>query len=274
MTLYNPAVHLPPKQKTATIGAGILMLAGLSYVGTRGARPDAPMSVVPISSNASPVVNAPVDAKAVEASTPTPTEAPKPLEMPKPDAPKEVVVALVGAVKVPGLLHMPPDARVDDAVKRAGGAKPDADLEGINLAAKLVDGDQVYVPHRKAAEPEKAAETAKVATRYRGGEVSPHYAPLAPAMPPPLEGSPLPSAVGTVAGHEPRAAKAKASGPVSLNTGSLAQLETLPGVGPATAQKILDYRQEHGGFGSVDEIQAVKGIGPKKFEKMRAFLKP
>lgn len=223
---------------------------------------------------------------------------------------------MAGAVKIPGLLHLSADARVGDAIKRAGGTQADADLDRINLAAKLTDGDQVYVPHRKTAETEKAAEVAKVAPRHRGGELSFHYAPIAPLSPPPLRGelpkreAPMPdvssipqgglppaeppagSAVGTVdpppstpegapsagepspsAGHSHHSAKVKATEPVSLNSASEAELETLPGVGPATAQKILDYRQEHGGFRSVEEIMSVRGIGEKKFERMKPYLK-
>ena len=259
-------MHLPGKQKINAFGAGILLLAGASYVGLRNAKPDAPMSVAPIS-GAVPPVETP--SPKIETPTPTPVEEPKP---------KGVVVAMAGSVKVPGLLHLPLDARVDDAIKAAGGAKADADLETINLAAKLVDGDQVYVPPKKKDEPAKAVEAEKVVPRYRGGAVSPHYSPLAVPMPPTLSGS-LPGgslSIGKIsvqAAHGRGAPKAKATGPVSLNTGSEAQLETLPGVGPSTAQKILDYRQEHGGFSSVEEITAVKGIGPKKFDKMKPFLK-
>ena len=249
-------MYLPAKQKFAAYGVGIAMLVGASYVGTKSLRPDAPLSVAPISGDA-----------------PLPDAAPKPvgaapIEKPK-LAPTEIVVAMAGAVKMPGLLHLVPGTRVGDAIKRAGGAKSEADLEAINLAAKAVDGDQIYVPRKKADEPARAAEAARIAPKYLGGEISPHYAPLTPDLPATLRGS-LP----TGAPSPSRAtAKAKASGPVSLSTGSLAELQTLPGVGPATAQKILDYRMEHGGFSSIEEIQAVKGIGPKKFEKMRAFLK-
>ena len=255
---YNVRVHLPAKQKFAAYGAGIALLFGASFVGTKALRPDAPLSVAPISG----------ETRTPDA--PPRTEAPAPVEKPQP-APTEVVVAMAGAVKTPGLLHLDPDTRVGDAIKRAGGAKPDADLEAINLAAKAVDGDQIYVPRKKAAEPERAAEAERVVPKYRGGEIAPHYAPLTPDVPATLQGE-LPSE-GSPSSSPRSAAKKKASGPVSLSTASLAQLETLPGVGPATAQKILDYRMEHGGFSSIDEIQAVKGIGPKKFEKMKPFLK-
>ncbi len=254
-------MHLTGRHKINALGAGILMLAGLSYVGSKSLKPDAPMSVAPLS-GAVPPVETPRPKSGT--STPTPVEEPEP---------EQVVVAMAGSVKVPGLLHLPTDARVDDAIKAAGGAKADADLETINLAAKLVDGDQVFVPAKKKDEPARAAEAEKVAPRYRGGEVSPHYAPLAVPMPPTLGGSLSTGKISIEAAHGRGAPKAKATGPVSLNTGSEAQLETLPGVGPSTAQKILDYRQEHGGFSSVEEITAVKGIGPKKFEKMKPFLK-
>lgn len=254
------AMHLPAKQKLAAYAAGVALLGGVSFVGARQLRPDAPLSVAPISGTVPP--RAPQgEGKPAEIETPTPGVAPEP-------APKEVVVAMAGAVKTPGLLHLPLGSRIDDAIKRAGGAKADADLEAINLAAKAIDGDQIYVPAKKKDEGVKAVETTKVGERYRGGTIANDYAsrPLEP-MPPALGGH-----VGKASdGHS--GAKAKASGPVSLNTASEAQLESLPGVGPSTAQKILDYRQEHGGFGTVEEIQSVKGIGPKKFDKMKPFLK-
>lgn len=247
------------------------MLGGLSYVGARQVKPESELSIAPISGEVRPVGESSLphgkEGKPIEATTPPPVDASEP-------EPKEVVVAMAGAVKTPGLLHLSPDARVDDAIKRAGGAKADADLEAINLAAKAVDGDQIYVPRKRAVEPERALETEKVLPAYRGGEVSPRYKPLAPSMPPTLDGS-LPSGGAAVRRRSSaHPAKEKASGPVSLSTASLAQLQTLPGVGPATAQKIMDYRTEHGGFSSIDEIQGVKGIGAKRFEKMRPLLKP
>lgn len=298
------------------------MLGGISYAGIHSLRPDAPMSVAPISGTTPPVTTlSPPEGKASETSMPPPTESP---------GPKEVVVAMAGAVKIPGLLHLSSDARVGDAIKRAGGAKPDADLDEINLAAKLSDGDQIYVPHRKTGRSEekiadserspRATRTARIAPRYRGGELLPHYAPLPPLTPPPLGGTPpakegsspyrdlpvstelppqteapprseppsfggpssrddlpsfdspppRPSSRGT-RGHG--GAKARPAGLVSLNTASEADLETLPGIGPATAQKILAYRREHGGFRSIDEITAIRGIGPKKLETMRPYLR-
>ena len=143
------------------------------------------------------------------------------------DAPAgPVVVDVAGAVRHPGVYTLDSGARVDDAVREAGGATAHADLSQVNLAARLEDGRQVLVPERAVA--------------GRAGN-------------------------GAVAGAAPASGAAGApAGPVNLNTATLEQLETLDGVGPATAQKILDYRKLHGGFGSVQELGQVPGIGDKR----------
>jgi len=143
-----------------------------------------------------------------------------------PASSKNLVVHVVGAVRRPGLYRLPKDARVPDAVRRAGGATRRADLAQINLAAPMADGLQVVVPRRQP-----------------GGTAAP-------------------------AGNEAPA------GPVHLNTATLEQLDTLPGVGPVTAQKILDYRTQNGGFASVDDLDAVPGIGPARLESLRDLVAP
>jgi competence protein ComEA len=141
-----------------------------------------------------------------------------------------LVVHVVGAVRRPGLYRLPQGSRIADAVARAGGPRPRADLELVNLAAKLADGVQVVVPRR------------------------------AP-----------PSAGGAVAAEGGGAA---GTGPVHLNAATLEQLDALPGVGPVTAQKILDFRQEHGAFSSVDDLDAIPGIGPARLEQLRDLVAP
>ena len=111
------------------------------------------------------------------------------------------------AVRRPGLYTLKDGSRVADAVIRAGGPTPKAQIELLNLAARIADGEQIVVPRRGVANPGAAAS---------GGGA--------------------------------------AAGPVHLNSATLEQLDSLPGVGPVTAQKILDYRQQHGAFGSVDEL--------------------
>jgi competence protein ComEA len=137
----------------------------------------------------------------------------------------QAYVHVTGAVRRPGVYSIPSWARLDRAVKRAGGPAPGADMEGVNLAAKVADGQQVVVPRRGA-----------------------------------------PTAAVSVAGADGGAAP---SAPISLNTATPDQLDQLEGVGPATAQKILDWRKQHGGFRSVDDLKQITGIGPKRFAALK-----
>ncbi|HEU4675111.1 MAG TPA: helix-hairpin-helix domain-containing protein [Motilibacteraceae bacterium] len=148
-------------------------------------------------------------------------------------APALVVVHVVGQVRHPGLVHLPQGARVDDAVRAAGGATAAADLSGVNLARVVVDGEQLRVPSP--------------------GEV---------VAPPPGSGS----AAGPPAEGAPAA-------PVDLNSATLAELDALPGVGPVLAQRILDWRGEHQRFSSVDELREVRGIGPKVFADLQPLVR-
>lgn len=147
-----------------------------------------------------------------------------------------VVVHVVGMVRRPGLQRLPPGSRVADAVAAAGGALRGADLAAVNLARPLVDGEQVRVP--------------------KPGEV------LGPPG-----GSPV-GGVGGGGGGGAGAAGAK----VALNTADLSALDGLPGVGPVLAQRILDWRSEHGRFTSVDELGEVSGIGEKLLARLRPLV--
>jgi len=149
-------------------------------------------------------------------------------------APTAVVVDVVGAVRRPGLYRLSQGARIADAVSRAGGPTPKADLALINLAAPLADGEQVVVPRRGTA----------------------------------VLGAPAGSAGASSPGSAP------SGGPVHLSTATLEQLDSLPGIGPVTAQKILDYRQQHGAFTSVDELDAVPGIGPARLDQLKDLVAP
>src|SRR4051812_41903986 len=146
---------------------------------------------------------------------------------------ERVVVHVAGAVRRPGVYRLSASARVDDAVARAGGATRRADLGGLNLAAKVADGRQVLVPER---------------ARIAGG-TAPAGGAAAAAGAAPAEGQPL-----------------------NVNTATLEQLDLLSGIGPVTAQKILDLREERGGFASVEELGEVPGIGDKRMESLRAEL--
>ena len=144
-----------------------------------------------------------------------------------------VVVHVVGRVKHPGVRRLPLGARVTDAVEAAGGVSSKADLSALNLARVLVDGEQVRVP--AVGEPVASVPTAGGGASTGGG-----------------------AGVGS------------SRAPVSLNTADLAGLDSLPGVGPVLAQRILDWRSAHGRFTSVDELGEVSGIG----EKLLAQLGP
>ncbi len=157
--------------------------------------------------------------------------------------PSAVVVDVAGAVVHPGPVRVARDARVDDAIAAAGGPRPDADLERVDRAARLTDGQRVYVPRRGQTDI------------------------------PDVVGGPGPAPGGTSSAGAPgtsAADGAAVSGPVNLNTADLAALDTLPGVGPATAQAIIDHRTKNGPFRSVDQLLEVKGIGPAKLAELRA----
>jgi competence protein ComEA len=143
-----------------------------------------------------------------------------------------LVIHVAGAVASPGVYELNVSARVIDAVTAAGGPGADADLDGLNLAASLVDGERVYVPHI--------------------GEVDPAAVPSGGAAVPDAPTDETPA------------------GPVNVNTATAAELESLPGVGPATATAIVDERTRNGPFASVDDLERVPGIGPAKLAALRA----
>lgn len=170
------------------------------------------------------------------------------------DQPQPLRVHVVGAVRKPGVYSLPAWARVTDAVKKAGGPTQQADLEAINLADHLKDGEQLRIPrkgrpealtsHRPTPEPPAVVVTA-------GGHRPGRY----------------PFTVSRAAGPATAAA-----GPISINSATAEQLETLPGVGPSTAAKIIKYRTEFGPFQKPEDLMNVSGIGPARFEKIRPLI--
>lgn len=144
-------------------------------------------------------------------------------------ASSKVTVHVVGEVEQPGVVTLAAGSRVGEALDKAGGATSDAELSGVNLARPLVDGEQVVVP--------------------------------APGDPPVAAPS------GAVTGP-PGSTSAEGAAVVNLNTADLPTLETLPGVGPVLAQRILDWRTEHGQFTAVEELGEVSGIGDKIYAQL------
>ena len=157
----------------------------------------------------------------------------------------QIVVDVDGAVAHPGLYKLPPDSRVQAALAAAGGLSPQADVHRINRAAKLHDGQKLYVLSQ--------------------GESGP---PLAASNGQGCEGQSCTSADGADAGSD-----AEGQGLVNINTANATQLTQLPGVGPAIAQKIIDYRTANGPFTSVDDLTKVPGIGAAKLAQIKSHAR-
>jgi competence protein ComEA len=150
-----------------------------------------------------------------------------------------IYVHVAGAVRRPGLMRLPPGSRVAVALDRAGGPTRRADLTAVNLAARLQDGQQIVVPDGRAVGGARAA-----AVGGAGGS-----APLGGAGGPP-------------------------GGKVHLSTATVEQLDGIDGIGPTLAQRIIEYRDSHGGFRSLAELAQVEGIGEKRLATLREALQP
>lgn len=184
-------------------------------------------------------VPGPVDPAATGPTGPPATGPPDPAD-PAGAAAGRIVVHVVGAVASPGVVVLADGARVADAIAAAGGAASDADTEQLNLARVLGDGEQVRVPH--VGEQLAAPDPAPSPPGASGGG----------------------AAAGASGGRPP------AAGPININTAGASELEALPGIGPALAARIVEYRDGHGPFASVDDLTDVPGIGPAKLEALRS----
>ncbi|MBV9849572.1 MAG: helix-hairpin-helix domain-containing protein [Armatimonadetes bacterium] len=181
-----------------------------------------------------------------------------------------IYVHVAGAVKRPSLYALAPGSRVMQAIKAAGGPAPKADLDAINLAERVKDGEKVYVPRQQP----QAAMIAPPGNVIGHASVIPGDDNPVPAP----ETRPEPaSKAAKIAEHggagKPDKLTSPAQGRINLNTASAEQLQRLPGIGPAMAARILAYRAQAHGFHSIDELQEVGGIGPKKFAKIAPLVK-
>ena len=175
-----------------------------------------------------------------------------------------VRVHVAGAVNNPGVYTLPAQGRAVDAIAAASGAAADADLDRVNLAGALSDGVQIYVPHR--------GETAAPAQiQPNGGTANAGQANAAngAAQNGASQGGTQPQPARTLT---PAGSAQKGSTPVNINTATAEELQTLPRIGPAMAQRIIAWREAHGGFRSVDELDAVPGIGPSMLENLRPLV--
>ena len=143
-----------------------------------------------------------------------------------------IAVHVLGAVARPGLYLLPDRARVQDAINAAGGVLAEADVNTLNLAARLEDGQRLAIPYAVGQEP---------------------------ALLPNQEATP--AATDLAAGDL-----------ININTATLDQLDSLPGIGPTTAEKIIAYREENGPFSQIEDLMDVAGIGPAAFEEIRGLI--
>ena len=156
--------------------------------------------------------------------------------------PPPIYVQVAGAVRSPGVYRVPPEARAFQAIREAGGFTEEADQQAVALAAGLTDGCRVYVP--------------------REGEMAPGVIQ-----------TPTQSSAGITAGAAGGGSAGRDSGgPVSINSATAEELDTLPGVGPSLAQQIISYRDTRGPFTSVEQLTDVPGIGPSKLEQLRPLV--
>ena len=206
--LTDPPSWTPARMAAAAVG--LLVAVGLVVLLLRPPAGSAPEVTLP---------------RAGTAADPAPTTT---------TAPPAVVAHAAGAVQAPGVYRLDPGARAGDLVAAAGGAAPDADLQRLNLAAPVADGERVYVP--------------------RIGEVAP------------------PPAAGPTGGAGGGTGEGSGDGPLDLNTATADQLEELPGVGPAIAAAILDERERRGRFATVDDLLDVRGIGEARLEQLRDLV--
>ncbi len=146
---------------------------------------------------------------------------------------KEIVVHITGEVKKEGVVYLEEGSRVVDAIKKAGGETKEADLSQVNLAYVLQDGQKIYIPNKN--------EKISAYTSENMGENI----------------------------EQNNTTTKKEGAKVNINTAGVEELDQLPGIGPAIAQRIIDYRNEHGEFKKVEDIQEVKGIGDAKYSEIK-----
>jgi competence protein ComEA len=158
-----------------------------------------------------------------------------------------IAVHVIGAVPRPGLYEFSEGARIQDAIDAAGGLLSTANADAVNLAALLTDGQQLNIPYKSGSEPADDASSLE------------------------LPGSPDTNDSSSDNGGASSGAPSN-NELININTATLEELDTLPGIGPALAQRIIDYRTENGPFSTIEEIMDVSGIGPSTFENIKDLI--
>lgn len=226
-------LELKERATLLSVYAASIALAGLlGYGWGRGGTQPAPQTAT--------LQGSTVEVIDLSKPEPAPQTSPVVAEPSEPTPPTELAVHVAGAVKNSGVYRLPPNSRVDDAIRQAGGATANADLDALNLAELIADGQKIYVPRKGETPP----PTVVASTSTSSASTAPRGEKSAPV----------------------------ARFPIDLNTATAEQLEAIPGIGPVLAQRIVDYRRTNGRFNSIDELLEVSGIGQKRLENMRPYV--
>ncbi len=164
----------------------------------------------------------------------------KPVILQPPPTESPILVHVAGAVKQPGVVSLPPNSRVQDAIQQAGGLQDGADTHSLNLAGFLQDGQQIFIPVFGEEPTKPAVQQLESSNRSNQIELT----------------SPTPTA----------------QFPININTANQEELEALPEIGPVTAAKIIEYRELNGLYATIEDIQKVNGIGPKTYEAIKDLI--
>jgi len=175
------------------------------------------------------------------------------VEKPKEEKSKKIIVHISGAVKKEGVVELEEDSRIADAIEKVGGLKENAEIREINLAYKLEDGMKIYIPTKEEIKNKESQEVNQENEHVYGGT---------------KENSSQVSNLQKNSESKETIRNKK----VNINKASQEELDSLPGIGPSTADKILEYRKQNGNFKSIEDIKEVSGIGESKFEKIRNMI--
>lgn len=175
------------------------------------------------------------------------------MEEPKEEKSKKIIVHISGAVKQEGVVELEENSRIADAIEKVGGLKENAETREINLAYKLEDGMKIYIPTKEEMKNKESQEVNQENEYVYGGT---------------KENSSQASNLQENSESRETIRNKK----VNINKASQEELDSLPGIGPSTAEKILEYRKQNGNFKSIEDIKEVSGIGESKFEKIRDMI--
>ena len=163
---------------------------------------------------------------------------------------KTIAVHITGEVKNKGIIYLKSGQRIVDAIKKAGGTTKNANLDKVNLAYILEDGQKIYIPNKNDKD-----ENYEYISSNSGNNIV-------------VEESKSNNAVSASSTSKSKGVDGK----VNINMANESELESLPGIGPSLAQRIMEYRQEQGRFNSIEDVQNVKGIGDAKFSKIKEYI--